>query len=283
MTGTSHIARSLRPRQSDTAPRGASQGAVVEQARAVADVQAAAQMARMFPRDTSVAVEAMEESCRQVELADRAFFSYPRAGQTVVGGSVHLARELARCWGHMDYGVKELSRGESESEMLAFAWDLQTNARAETTFIVPHVRSRSRGGAVELTDVRDIYENNANMGARRLREMIFSVLPAWFVEQAKALCQRTLEEGDGSASLGQRVASAVAAFDELGVSRRRLEARVGRPTSEWTAGDVARIGVVYGSLQRGESRVEDEFESESVTAAQLTGEPEPEAPGLEAR
>jgi len=120
---------------------------VVEQARAVADVQAAAQMARMFPRDTSVAVEAMEESCRQVELADRAFFSYPRAGQTVVGGSVHLARELARCWGHMDYGVKELSRGESESEMLAFAWDLQTNARAETTFIVPHGRSWARGGA----------------------------------------------------------------------------------------------------------------------------------------
>jgi hypothetical protein len=62
-------------------------------------------------------------------LANRAFYSVPNRGN---GPSVHLARELARIWGNLDYGVKELRRDDAagESEVLAFAWDQQTNVRS---------------------------------------------------------------------------------------------------------------------------------------------------------
>jgi hypothetical protein len=56
-----------------------------------------------------------------------------------------------------------------------------------------------------LVDMRDIYENNANNGARRLREAIFAILPAWFKEEAKELCSKTLE-GGGDKPLAQRIA-----------------------------------------------------------------------------
>jgi hypothetical protein len=242
-----------------TAPtRAASQATMVEQSRAVAEVQAAVIAAMKSPRDAQAAMREMREVCRIPALADRAFFRFNRGGQ-VSGETVHLARELARIWGNITFGLVELSRDEKggHSEMMAFAWDLQTNARAQTTFIVPHVRD-TKGGAKALTDVRDIYENNANMGARRLREQIFAVLPVWFREEAAQLCQQTLEDGGGK-PLVQRIADCEAAFAGIGITRAQMEKRQGRAATAWTAQDVAALGVVFQSIRRGEVAAADEF------------------------
>jgi hypothetical protein len=109
----------------------ATQATAVETARAIAEVQAAAFVAQQMPRSIQRARADMLEACQQLALAERAFFSFRRSGQSVTGPSIHLARELARVWGNIDYGIKELRRDDSggESEMLAYAWDLQTNAR----------------------------------------------------------------------------------------------------------------------------------------------------------
>lgn len=250
-------------------PEHVSQGTSIEQSRAVAEVQAMVIVARNCPRSIPAAVAAMRESCQQTALAERAFFRFPRGGQQVSGASVHLARELARCFGNVTYGLVELRRDDDrgESEMQAFAWDLEMNTRSTSTFVVPHKRDK-RGGPERLTDMRDIYENNANQGARRMREAIFGVLPPWFVEEAKELCSKTLSDGGGQ-PLATRVANAVALFDELGVSVDRLERKVGRSREKWTPHDVAQLSTVFTSIRRGEALVEDEFEPERVTAAEV--------------
>lgn len=248
------------------AQRGAGQATLVEQSRAIAEVQAAIVVAQNKPRSTTAAMAEMREVCRIPELAERAFFRFNRGGGAVSGESVHLARELARIWGNVTYGLAEMARddGRGQSEMLAFAWDLQTNARSQTTFIVPHVRD-TKGGSKPLTETRDIYENNANMGARRLREMIFAVLPVWFREEAAALCRKTLEDGGGK-PLVQRIADCVGAFETIGVSRAQLAAKVGRQVDAFTAEDVATLGVVFKSIKRGEVQRDDEFLREELTA-----------------
>ena len=194
------------------APTRVGQGTAVEQSRAVAEVHAAIVVAQQCPRDVQAAVAEMRRSCMQTALAKRAFFRYNRAGSTVSGPSVHLARELARCWGNVQYGIAELRRDDEygQSEMQAFAWDVEKNSRASTVFVVPHKRD-VKGGPKALVDMRDVYENNANNGARRVREMILAILPPWFVEEAKELCSKTLEEGVGK-SLDQRVADGIQAF-----------------------------------------------------------------------
>lgn len=250
--------------------RAPSQATMVEQSRAVAEVQASVIAAMKSPRDVQAAMREMREVCAIPALAERAFFRFSR-GETVTGETVHLARELARIWGNITFGLVELSRDadKSHSEMMAFAWDLQTNARAQTTFIVPHVRDTKKG-AKSLTDVRDIYENNANMGARRLREQIFAVLPVWFREEAAELCQRTLEHGGGK-PLVQRVADCEAAFAGIGITRAQLETRQGRAATQWTAQDVAALGVVFQSIRRGEVSKEEEFPREAAPPAPPAG------------
>ena len=241
-----------------------SQTTAVEQARAVAEVQAAVLVAQQVPRNITQAIEHMRQSCAQLGLADRAFFKFNRGGGTVAGESIHLARELARCWGNCDYGIRELRRDDDNhfSEMQAWAWDQETNARSTHNFIVPHKRDK-RGGPVALTDLRDIYENNANMGARRLREMIFSILPPWFTEEAKKICTATLESGGGDKPLEQRVADATKAFDGIGVRRQRLEARFG-PSTDWTPHDLAQMRVALTSIKQGTVSIDDEFPSQTI-------------------
>ncbi len=253
-----------------------SQATTIEQSRAVAEVYAAVMVARQNPRDVQRALSNMRQVCNMTALAERAFFRFPRAGGSVNGPSVHLARELARCWGNIQTDVKELSRDldKGESEMQAVAWDLETNTRVALSFIMPHGRDTD-GGVRKLVSLRDIYESNANHGSRRMRQAIFAVLPTWYVEEAKALCLATVERGptteDGkpARSLPQRIADMIAAFEPLGVTEDDMVRKLGRATSKWTAHDVATLRVVYTSLKQGTITRDEEFPPARTTADEI--------------
>lgn len=247
------------------APSRLTQTTAVEQSRAVAEVQAAVVVAQQCPRDPSKALDEMRTSCRTKGLAERAFYSVPNRGN---GPSVHLARELARIWGNVQYGVKELSRDDAGgmSEVLAFAWDVQTNTRSERTFQVPHERMKGRDRQ-KLTDLGDIYLMNQNVGARAVRECIFTILPPWLVEEAQDVCHATLRDGGGK-PLAQRISDALGAFDGIGVSVERIERKIGKPSARWTDGDVARLGIDFRSIDRGEVQASELF-PDAVSAADL--------------
>ena len=249
------------------APSRVGQATAIEQSRAVAEVQGAIIVAQKVPRNVAVATTAMRESCDQKFLAEKAFYAYKRAGAAVTGLSVYLARELARCWGNVQYGVDELRRDDEfgQSEMLAWAWDVQTNTRVSMKFIVPHTRDR-KDGPVKLTDSRDIYEGNANAGARRVRECIVNILPPWFVDEAKERCQKTLRDG-GGVPLQKRVVDIIGRFAELGVSQQQLEMKQGRGSNAWTDLDVAQLTVIGRSLANGEIERDDAFEPDVPKAA----------------
>jgi hypothetical protein len=257
-------------------PTRVGQGTAVEMSRSVAEVQAAVLVAQQMPRDVDRAMAEMRRSCGEPELAERAFYRFPRGGQQVTGASVHLARELARCWGNIDFGIAELRRDDEvgQSEMKAWAWDQETNVRPSTTFIVPHGRDRENGQRVPLTAYRDIYDNNASSAGRRVREMIFAVLPVWFTKEAERLCRETIEQGDGS-PLVRRVDAVVAAFAKIGVPLARIEAKLGRERHLWTAYDVADLTVIGQSIKAGETTAADEFpiDPDRVTLDELQTPP----------
>ena len=251
-------------------PATVSQVTAVEQARAVAEVLAAVQVAQQCPRDMGRAWADMQAACARLALANRAFYSVPKRGN---GPSVHLARELARIWGNIDYGVRELRRDDAagESEIQAFAWDQQTNARSTRSFIVPHARMSGRRGEKtreRLTDLGDIYLNNQNIGARAVRECIYAILPGDFVAEAEDRCKATLEKGDGKA-LPDRIAEMVAAFKTIGVTEGQIAGRLGRPSGQWGAQDLASLAVVYRSIARSETTVVEEFPEAAPTASAL--------------
>ncbi|SLF39826.1 hypothetical protein [Mycobacteroides abscessus] len=250
------------------APRTAiSQATSVEQSRAVAEVQSAVIVAQQIPRDLNRAEAEMRDACGRMTMAEQAFYQVKNRG---TGPSVHLMRELARVWGNVQYGVNELHRDDNraESEILAWAWDVQTNTRATRTFIVPHARM-AKGRRQELTDLGDITNNNNNAGARAVRECISAILPKWFTEEAQNICKNTIENGEGI-PLPKRVEIMLGKFRELGVSEAQLENKIGKKRGAWDAGDVAQMGITYTSITRDGMDKAEAFPATSSLTDEIT-------------
>lgn len=238
---------------------GINAGAVtIESSKAIAEAQGKLIIAKNFPRDEHLAYAKVMEACKRKSLAEKAIYSYPRSGSTISGPSIRLAEELARCWGNVDFGIKELSQKDGESEMSAYCWDMETNTMSSQTFVVAHVRDTKKG-QVRLTEQRDIYENNANMAGRRLRARILAILPPDLVEAAVAECKKTLA-GDNEIPIADRINKMVASFAKFGVKIDTLEKRLGRKIDTMTTEDICEYAGIYNSLKDGNSSISDWFD-----------------------
>ncbi len=246
------------------------QGTVaIEASRAIAEAQGKLVIAKRFPRNEVEAYAKAMEACQRPTMAAKAFYSFPRGGQTVAGPTIRFAEELARCWGNIDYGIKELSQDDGKSEMQAYAWDLETNAQSVQNFTNPHQREQGKK-MVTLTSQRDIYENNANMATRRLRSRILAILPSWFVEDAIEECKKTLA-GHNDTPLIDRVKKMVVQFAKMGVTQEQIEKRLKRKIDTMNADDFTTFIGIYNAIKQGESKIADWFETDAV-ASELTNE-----------
>ena len=230
----------------------------VEQTRAVGEVQGMMLLAKQFPRDEIVAFSKVMLACQRLEFAEKAIDSYPSGGETISGPSIRLAEEIARCWGNIDFGIKELSQKDGESEMMAYAWDLETNTRSSQNFSVKHVRETSKG-MKKLTSQRDIYENNANNGGRRLRARILAIIPPDLVNAAVAECQRTLA-GKNDIPLIDRAKNMIMAFSKIGVKQSLIEKRLGHTVEDMTADELSEYKGILNSLKDGITHISDWFD-----------------------
>lgn len=244
------------------------QGTVaIEASRAIAEAQGKLVIAKRFPRDEVSAYAKAMEACQRPTMAEKAFYSFPRGNQTVEGPTIRFAEELARCWGNIDYGIKELSQDDGKSEMQAYAWDLETNAQSVQNFTNPHQREQGKK-MVTLTSQRDIYENNANMATRRLRSRILAILPSWFVEDCIAECKKTLA-GQNETPLVDRVKKMVVQFAKLGVTQEQIETRLKKKIDTMNADDFVEYIGIYNAIKQGESKIAEWFDAEKV-ASDLT-------------
>ena len=211
------------------------QGTVaIEASRAIAEAQGKLVIAKRFPRNEIQAFANMKKACQRTGLANKAFYSYPRGGETVSGPTIRLAEELARCWGNIDFGIKELSQDNGKSEMQAYAWDLETNTMSVQNFTNPHAKE-VRGKIKTLTSLRDIYENNANMA------------------------------GKNNIPLTDRVRKMVVEFEKLGVTQDMIEKRLGRGLDTMTAEDLTDYIGIFNSLKDKNTKVSEWFEYEKIS------------------
>lgn len=247
-------------------------GQEIEKTRALQEVQGAIFMARQFPRNEVQAQRKILESAKRLTLAEKATYCYPRGGQQIKGPSVRAAENIAKIWGNISYGIKELSQNiaEHSSEVLAYAWDLETNVRAERIFKVPHTRYTKNGGNQILTDPRDIYERIANDGARRKRAVLLEILPGDVVEDFLNECEKTLI-GSNTKPLKERISDMLKVFEELGVTQEMIEKRIGTKCDNFIPKNIVDLGSIYNSIKNNFAPIEQYFEMPSPAEKQLEG------------
>ena len=230
----------------------------VEQQRAEAEIKGQIAIAKKFPRDKLAAWERIKEDCARYSLAEKATYRYPRGGQTVTGPSIRLAEMLAKNYGNVSYGIRELSQQNGESIVQTYCWDMESNVRAERTFKVTHER-HTRKGTTKLTDPRDIYELVANNGARRLRACIQEILPIGLQEDAVKECQQTLHKGLGSKSKTEIIKEFMDEFKKFSVTKEMIETRLNHKIEDMNGNELVEYKEILNSLKNKMSSREDWF------------------------
>lgn len=245
------------------------QGAVtIESERAIAEARGQMQLAKMFPRDLHAANAELMDACKLPSLAQVAFYSVPRGGGKVSGPSIRIAEEIARVWGNIEYGHRELSRGEGKSEIEVYAWDKQTNARTSRQMTVMHIID-TREGPKKMRDQKEIDDKIANVASKQLRGRILALLPKWLVESALEECRKTLA-GDNTLPLSERVRRMTTAFAQFGVTNAQLEKYIGHKLDEVNTDELVELVGVFNAIREGAKAADYFAPTEAVTAASIT-------------
>lgn len=231
--------------------------AASDQARAIAEVQAALVIAQANPRNELRARDRLMQACSRLGLAQGALYDYPRGKEQVSGPSIRLAEAAARAWGNMTYGFREVARSAGVSECEAFAWDLETNTKAVRQFSVRHRRDTKQGG-YDLKDERDIYEMIANYAQRRVRATIQEIIPGDIMEDAVAECQRTLTANVGD--IKAATTNMLRVFEPFGVTRVHIEQRLGNRLDSVQPGQILKLWRIYNSIKDGITGPSDWFD-----------------------
>lgn len=226
-------------------------------AREMAEVQAQVVMAKQFPRDIVAVVDRIINECTRKELAEQASYAYPKGGQIVTGPSIRLAETIARNWGNMDFGIKEVDQVNGVSIVKAYAWDLETNVKQSKEFKVSHMRHTKRG-SYKLEDPRDIYELVANQGARRLRACILGVIPGDVVKAGEQQCALTLESKADVTPDG--IQKLLEAFEKFGIDKELIEKRIGSRMDAIRPAQLIQLRQIYIGLRDGMTKPNEWFD-----------------------
>lgn len=254
-------------------PEASNALAASDQARAIAEVQAALVIAQANPRNELRARDRIMQACSRIGLAQGAIYDYPRGNEQVSGATIRLAEAAARSWGNMTYGFREVGRRVGESDCEAFAWDLETNCKAVRQFTVRHRRDTKKGG-YDLKDERDIYEMIANYAQRRVRAAILEIIPGDIIEDAVAECQRTIAANVGDVKAA--TVNMLKVFEPFGVTKSHIEQRLGNRLDSVQPGQIMKLWRIYNSIKDGITSAADWFDM-AAAAPKPEGNPAQEA------
>lgn len=229
------------------------------------EIESAIIVAKRFPRDEAGAYTRIMRSCDRASFAEGARYAFPRGGATVTGPSVQLARELARCWGNVRYGLRMVDVTEDQVHIRGYALDLESNNYVEVEDRFARLVQRKQNGRTVWVspDERDLRELVNRRGAICIRNAILQLLPPDVIDDAVRAAEATIRKA-ASGELKQDRQAAIRrlalAFDGLGVTTEMLTDHLGHDLDLITEEELADLRGVYASIRDGNTKRADHFD-----------------------
>ncbi|TDA25886.1 MAG: hypothetical protein DSO01_06675 [Archaeoglobi archaeon] len=221
-----------------------------EQARAEMEVKSQIMLARKFPRNETMIRDKILQACKRRTFAQKALYSYPRGGTQIIGPSINLAKELARLWGNLIYGMMIVEDTDETRTIRGLAWDLETNTREFDDISFKKLVQRKGQGWI-VPDERDLRELTNRHGSILKRNAILNLLPADLIQEAVETCQKALSK--------VRPEAILKAFESLNVDKKTLEAYLGHPIEETNENERAQLQGIYNAIKDGQVKPEEIF------------------------
>jgi len=231
--------------------------------------------AHHFPRDENAAFSKIMKVCERPEFAINAAYRFQRGGKEIKGPSIHLARTVARIWGHMRSGFRIIEDTGDELHIAGWAYDAEANNYAESPDRFKKLVQRKVGNPPTTRwvepDERDLRELRNRRGSICMRNALLQLLPQDIVDAALERAEDTLRRssrGELDQNRTDTIRKLVMSFDEVGVNVAMLEQRLGHAINLVTSDEVAELREVYRSIQDGNTTREDHFEFANPFASQ---------------
>lgn len=234
-------------------------------AAAIQEIQASIVVAKKFPRNTDQCWAKLMQSCKRQSFAKKASYSYPRGGTQITGPSVNLARTAGQCYGNIRYGV-DITRDDDENRsIVGWAWDVENNVRASYPDHFKKLIFRKAKGWI-VPDERDLRELTNRRGAIVLRNALIHIMPRDYIEDAEAMCLKTLKD-DIKDPAGEKK-RLILAFAEIGVTVEMLTAYV--KSDPWSPDDLVELQGIITAINDGSAKRDDYFLKEQEPPANGT-------------
>lgn len=222
-----------------------------QEAMACKEIEAAIIVARKFPRNEEAAFARVIRSCGRWSFACKVSYSYPRGGQQVEGGSVDLAREVARCWGNLRFGADVIYDDGDDRTVRCWAWDLETNVKEFQDVRFKKLIYRKKEGW-KKPDERDLLELTNRQSAKGVRNCILHVTPPDLKDDAIKAAKQTLAK-DAAKDPEESRKRLTVAFSTVGVKVEDLEEYLGHPVRQITPDEIAELRGIWKSISDGNS------------------------------
>lgn len=254
-TAKNEFPMELKPKQAE-APNELAVSNATAQARY--EIESAIIISKKMPRNEDAAYQKLMAAAKRPAFAEDALYSFPRGGTTISGASVNLAREAARVWGNIRYGIEILRDDETSRMILGWAWDLETNVKVTAGDDFKKLVQRKTGeGKFRKTewvtpDERDLRELTFRRGAILIRNCILQLMPKDFIEDAMTAVEETMRTAAGKDPDEQKKKT-ILAFSEFGINPEMLEKYLGHPLAQCIPSEIANLKKIYASIRDGNS------------------------------
>lgn len=228
--------------------------------KASVDIQVST--ARAFPRNIRRAVEnAMAIITMDQETAKTCTYAVPRAGKSITGPSVHMAKILVQCWGNIRIEARVVDIDVKHVTSEAVCWDLETNVaiKAQVKRSVMTKNGRMSDDMITVTG------NAANSIA--LRNAVYSVIPKSVINKAydAAISTITGDLSDETKLIAKRKKVVDGLKDAYNVTEEEVLSSIGKVSIQHVkAEDIAILIGIGTAIKDGDTTIEEAFRAKTA-------------------
>jgi len=252
-------------------------GALAAVTREQTEIQSAIIVAKKFPRNEAESYSRAVKSFERPAMAEAAAYRFPRGGTNIEGPSVDTAREIARCWKNIRYGLRiadvrhDFTQKCDFIKIKGYAHDLEANNYVETEdeFRALIQRKNKKTNATEWVqpDERDLRELVNRRGAICVRNALLQVLPPDVVDEVLRTARETLRRaaaGELEQNRDDAVRRLAVAFDRIAITVPMIERFLGHKLDVISDEELAQLRTIWKSISDGQARREEFFKLEEA-------------------
>ena len=172
--------------------------------------------------------------------------------KVVEGTSIEGAMILMRNWGNCaaDVGID----AEHEDHWILKAWFIDL----ESGITTPRLLRQSKSGIGGKYDADRALDMVFAIGQSKvIRNAIVAAVPAWLDRDAMTSAKASAVSR--VAEVGRHVPGTLKFYEEFGINKAMLEAKIGRQVEKWTPEDLIFLRAIGRSLKEGDRIAEEEF------------------------